>query len=125
MREAWDKDAIWDAVRAFLRDNPESLIKDIAQGAEGLQGQGNALVTRIYTVLMEHLAAGEVERGRGEGPAYRYSLRDPAEAHVIKMVLSTEEHRKLLRIARRIRAQPDEAVRTLTLAGIQYLEAIR
>lgn len=121
----WDKLAAWDAVRAFLRDHPGSTVKDITAGISAVYGQGSTAQSHVYTVLMEHMDAGEVDRIAGENRTYIYTLRDPDAVRVIPVVLSTEEYRRLSKVARKIKANPDEVARKLTLAGIQYMEGVR
>ena len=125
MRATWDKDALWDAVRDFLRDNPGSTVKDITAGLSSVYGQGTVLQTRVYIVLIEHMDAGEVDRMAGAGRVRYYTLRDPNAVRVIPVVLSVEEYRRLSKVARKIKVQPEEAVRILAIAGIQYMEGVR
>lgn len=115
----------WDVVRAYLQANPGATVKDISAGVSSAYGQGKAIQSHVYKLLIDRLDAGEVDRIAGDDRAYHYTLRDPNAVRVIPVVLSPEEYRRLSKVARKIKARPDETVRILTLAGIQYMEGVR
>ena len=122
----WDKEALWGTVRAYLSDHPGSTVKDIADGIEPLQREAGPLRSRIYVVLHDRIATGEVDREREEDRrVYRYRLTDPAEDRTIAFRMSPEEYKRLYKIARKLTCKPEEAARILTIAGIQYMEGVR
>lgn len=122
----WDKEALWGTVRAYLSDHPGSTVKDIADGIEPLQREAGPLRSRIYVVLHDRIATGEVDREREEDRrVFHYKLTDPEEERTIAFRMDPEEYRRLYKIARKLTCRPEEAARILTLAGIQYMEGVR
>ena len=125
MTATWDREPLWEAVRAIIRRDGPSSAGDIATAlkADGWDDPGVRITSRTYQLLREKMVTGELVTEDIPGSRARtYNLADDMPSVTIR--LTGQEYAALYRIGRKIHRKPEDTARRLMLAGIAYMQGV-